>query len=145
MRTLHLRACCGRWSRSQSSALSPDEGSWSRCVTLDSGSYRHSQSFRHFGNLKTYHQTKHQLELPSGIEPNYLDYKSSASPAMLWKQIMYQFHTGLLGTIRVSRTRCTTQSAIMCYQLLGFHHEELVNGGRTHLIDVCLHLLSLHI
>jgi hypothetical protein len=24
-------------------------------------------------------------ELPSGIEPNYLDYKSSASPAMLWK------------------------------------------------------------
>jgi hypothetical protein len=63
-----------------------------------------------------------QFELPSGIEPNYLDYKSSASPAMLWKQIMYQFHTVLLGTIRASRTRCTTQPAIMCYQLLGFHH-----------------------
>lgn len=48
---------------------------------------------------------------------------------------MYQFHTGLLGTIRASRTRCTTQSAIMCYQLLGFHHKELVNGVRTHLIE----------
>jgi hypothetical protein len=58
---------------------------------------------------------------------------------------MYQFHTGLLGTIRVSRTRCTTHSALMCSQLLGFHHEELVNGGRTHLINVCLHQLSLHI
>ena len=49
------------------------------------------------------------FELPSGIEPNYPDYKSGASPAMLWKQFMYQFHTDLLGTIRVSRTRCTTQ------------------------------------
>ena len=54
---------------------------------------------------------------------------------VLAHSIMYQFHTGLLGTIRVSRTRCTTQSAIMCYQLLGFHHKELVNGVRTHLIE----------
>ena len=30
--------------------------------------------------------SKNNSELPSGIEPNYLDYKSSASPAMLWKQ-----------------------------------------------------------
>ena len=30
--------------------------------------------------------TNNPFELPSGIEPNYLDYKSSASPAMLWKQ-----------------------------------------------------------
>ena len=83
----------------------------------------------------SYHSISVIIELSSGIEPNYPDYKSGASPAMLWEQIMYQFHTGLLGTIRVSRTRCTTQSAIMCYQLLGFHHKELVNGVRTHLIE----------
>jgi hypothetical protein len=30
-----------------------------------------------------FHQLMNPLELSSGIEPNYLDYKSSASPAML--------------------------------------------------------------
>ena len=43
-------ACCGRWSCTQGSALSPDEGTWTRCVTLDIGSRRHSDSLRHFGN-----------------------------------------------------------------------------------------------
>jgi hypothetical protein len=50
MRTLLARACCGRWSCTQSSDLSPDEGTWTRCVTLDIGSRRHSDSLRHFGN-----------------------------------------------------------------------------------------------
>ena len=50
MRTLLARACCGRWSCTRSSALSPDEGTWTRCVTLDIGSRRHSDSLRHFGN-----------------------------------------------------------------------------------------------
>jgi hypothetical protein len=50
MRTLLAPACCGRWSCTQGSALSPDEGTWTRCVTLDIGSRRHSDSLRHFGN-----------------------------------------------------------------------------------------------
>ena len=50
MRTLLARACCACWSCTQSSAPSPDEGTWSRCITLDIGSRRHSHSLRHFGN-----------------------------------------------------------------------------------------------
>ena len=50
MRTLLARACCGRSSCTQSSALSRDEGTWSRCVTLHIGSRRHSDSLRHCGN-----------------------------------------------------------------------------------------------
>jgi hypothetical protein len=50
MRTLLARACCGRSSCTQSSAFSRDEGTSSRCVTLDIGSRRHSDSLRHFGN-----------------------------------------------------------------------------------------------
>ena len=50
MRTLLARACCGRSSCTQSSALSRDEGTSSRCVTLDIGSRRHSDSLRQFGN-----------------------------------------------------------------------------------------------
>ena len=50
MRTLLAPACCGRWSCTQGSALGPDEGTWTRCVTLDIGSRRHSDSLRHFGN-----------------------------------------------------------------------------------------------
>ena len=50
MRTLLAPAWCGRSSCTQSSDLSPDEGTWTRCVTLDIGSRRHSDSLRHFGN-----------------------------------------------------------------------------------------------
>jgi hypothetical protein len=52
MRTSGLLApaCCGRWSCTQGSAPSPDEGTWTRCVTLDIGTRRHSDSLRHFGN-----------------------------------------------------------------------------------------------
>ena len=50
MSTLLAPACCGRWSCTQGSALSPDEGTWTRCVTLDIGSRRHTDSLRHFGN-----------------------------------------------------------------------------------------------
>ena len=50
MRTLLAPAWCGRSSCTQSSDLSPDEGTWTRCVTLDIGSRRHSDSLRHFGS-----------------------------------------------------------------------------------------------
>ncbi len=60
--------------------------------------------------------------------------------------VMYQFHTDLLGTIRVSRTRCTTQIGYNVFSITRLPPSlELLNGNRTHLIDVCLHQLSLHI
>ena len=34
-----------------------------------------------------FHQLMNPLELPLGIEPSYPDYKSGASPAMLWEQL----------------------------------------------------------
>ena len=75
------------------------------------------------------------FELSIGLEPTTCWLQISCTTNCATKANMYQFHTNLLGTIRVSRTRCTTQLAIICSQLLGFHHKELVNGVRTHLIE----------
>ena len=86
------------------------------------------------------------FELPVGLEPTttWLQIKSSTNWAK--EANMYQFHTGLLGTIRVSRTRCTTQSAIMCYQLPGPHQIGYCYlGFEPTSLNVCLHQLSLHI
>ena len=47
------------------------------------------------------------FELPSGIEPNYLDYKSSASPAMLWKLVVLR--TGLEPVSSPVKGECPNQ------------------------------------
>ena len=47
------------------------------------------------------------FELPSGIEPNYLDYKSSASPAMLWKLLVLR--TGLEPVSSPVKGECPNQ------------------------------------
>ena len=47
------------------------------------------------------------IELPSGIEPNYLDYKSSASPAMLWKLVVLR--TGLEPVSSPVKGECPNQ------------------------------------
>ncbi len=58
-------ACCGRSSCTQRSALSPDEGTWTRCVTLDIGSRRQRHSLRHFGN----HSVAARTQLKTGTWP----------------------------------------------------------------------------